>query len=91
MKLILSSRTLKSALESLDLPVNTVVSKDDELIIKDFNSRISRISLIPRHDNGRFNQEEVNWGAVKKVVSAVSDRPIVLDISDNKLSITLNF
>ncbi len=39
----------------------------------------------------KFDQENARWDWVKKVVNQIDECPIILDISENKCSIILDF
>lgn len=93
MKIILSSKTLAKKLKEIDFETDSVVSVDiinNEFIVTTLFKTI-KLEVTSLECGGMVKQDSRRWDWIKKLVSNVSEQPIVLHIYENITSVIFQY
>ena len=96
MQLIISSKYLAVELSQIDFindKVQSIQSEGDRLNIETNERYIvldGNLTCEPAYSK-MINQERAGWKEIKKLVNYLDEQPLILNIEDNKVSVTLNY
>ena len=98
MKIIISSNRLRNELSKIDFGCDNVinVSSKNNLLTERYirlNTLHQSIIIFCKIDlvNEEFDQKDARWDWVDRLVNQIDDQPIVLDISNNNIRVSVNY
>ena len=94
MKVIVSSKALANGLNEVDFEINYMECLQYDngylyLFVDDITISVSCQATFNR--SKIYNQIDVRWNSIKDLINQIEEQPITLNISESKLSITINF
>jgi hypothetical protein len=90
MKIIISTLSLRNALNELDESVVSIETQGNSLKIKG-KSKYKYLYCEIRNGVPFLNQSLVRWDWVRKLMNQIDEQPALLEISDSQIDIKLSY
>lgn len=92
--IIVSSKSLRIELSKIydegDYVIN-IRTINDKLILYTYQDQLIEINCANSHNGFTYNQSDNRWDWLYKLVSKMAEQPIVMEIDDNKLRISVDY